>query len=291
MEKISSINDFEKLLYNNIFYDDASIQVEKSEISFVGKNNFLIVEKGAIITNSKIRFKGSNSIVYIRKTRNNKVNLSLDIYNDSVFFMDLGCSVNINLRVIISENKNVIVGKDCMFSHGCWIRNSDAHIIYDNNDNRRINHSKDIIIGSHVWIGQDARIMKSSHVGSGTVIGMSSLVTYRLQCNSIYSGNPCVLKKENIFWDRTPKHLFNKNKTKDSEYYIGDEKGSYYFDDNDNTELWSKKLAEISELPANDAKILKIKELSELPDLIVNNPYKKSTIKNHIQNFLHKLPF
>lgn len=206
--------------------------------------------------------------------------------------MNSGCSININLRIIISENKNVIIGKDCMFSHGCWIRNSDAHIIYDNNDNTRINPSKNIIIGDHVWVGQDVRIMKSSHIGSGTVIGMSSLVTYKLKSNSIYSGNPCVIKRENVFWDRTPTHLFTKNETQNSEFYIGSEKDSYYFDVEDNIKLWSEAIEEISQIITSDVKILRIRELSKLPPLVVKDTKRKeNTIKSYLLKISNKLPF
>lgn len=85
MEKVNNVEDFSKLLDNNILYQD-DIQIEKSEISFVGKNNFLVVEKGALIINSRIRFKGNNSIVYIKKLEITKLTC-LSIFTMILYFL------------------------------------------------------------------------------------------------------------------------------------------------------------------------------------------------------------
>ncbi|MBP2659028.1 MAG: hypothetical protein H6Q69_2060 [Firmicutes bacterium] len=44
-----------------------------------------------------------------------------------------------------------------MFSHDVHIRNGDSHSIIDLQTKKRINFSKDIIIGDHVWIAAYAK--------------------------------------------------------------------------------------------------------------------------------------
>ncbi|WP_103083986.1 hypothetical protein [Tetragenococcus halophilus] len=98
--------------------------------------------------------------------------------------------------MIASEAKDIIVGKDVMFSSDCWIRNSDVHMIYDEHQ-KRINESKTIFIGDHVWIGQDVSILKGSCIGSGAVIGLGSVVAKRIKSNSTNAGNPVKKNKDN----------------------------------------------------------------------------------------------
>ncbi|GBD62418.1 putative acetyltransferase [Tetragenococcus halophilus subsp. halophilus] len=141
-------------------------------------------------------FHGDNSVLYIGKTRNNKVQLKATLYHHSLIFFNEGCSFNKPLSVIASEAKDIIVGKDVMFSSDCWIRNSDVHMIYDEHQ-KRINESKTIFIGDHVWIGQDVSILKGSCIGSGAVIGLGSVVAKRIKSNSTNAGNPVKKNKDN----------------------------------------------------------------------------------------------
>lgn len=89
-----------------------------------------------------------------------------------------------------------------MLSYGIDIRSGDSHGIFTM-DGQRINQSENISIGSHVWIGADATILKGSKIPSGCVIGHSSFVCSILnQTNSIYAGMPASLKKTGIKWSR-----------------------------------------------------------------------------------------
>ena len=79
------------------------------------------------------------------------------------------------------------------------MRTADPHLIYNIVDNQRINHSRSIYIGDHVWIGQNAMILKGSSIHSGSVIGAMSLVAGKtIHSNSCWGGNPVRMLKENI---------------------------------------------------------------------------------------------
>ena len=49
------------------------------------------------------------------------------------------------------------------------IRTADPHIIYDIH-RKRINPSKSVFIGDHVWCGQNVLLLKGCRVGSGVSV-------------------------------------------------------------------------------------------------------------------------
>lgn len=53
--------------------------------------------------------------------------------------------------ICASEATKILIGDDCMFATDNHIRTDDAHAIYDVKTGLRLNPSKDIIIGAHVW--------------------------------------------------------------------------------------------------------------------------------------------
>ena len=68
------------------------------------------------------------------------------------------------MNVILSEQKHLFIGNDCLLSFGIWVRNADPHLIYDVESHKRVNPTKSIYIGDHVWIGQSAMILKGRKV-------------------------------------------------------------------------------------------------------------------------------
>lgn len=87
----------------------------------------------------------------------------------------LGRNIYINsyssyiLVLATTERENIIIGRDCLLSYGICMRTADLHIVYDCNTKKRINYSKSILNGDHVWIGQSALILKGSRIGSGAI--------------------------------------------------------------------------------------------------------------------------
>ena len=84
------------------------------------------------------------------------------------------------VNVILSESKNVVVGNGCLFSIGNWLRVADPHLIYNADTMKRINFSKSIYIGDHVWIGQNSLVLKGTQIGSGSIVAAGSLTTKKM---------------------------------------------------------------------------------------------------------------
>ena len=205
-------------------------KIVNSEIRFKGKNNILYCEEGITIKDSYINFEGNNSLIFLSKNRHIYY-FQITIYHNSVCYFGKNNYSNKKFHIIISEEKNVFIGDECLFAIDCWIRTADPHIIY-NFDKKRINHSKSVYIGDHVWCGQNVLIFKGSKIGSGCIIGGGSVVpAKKLFSNSIYAGNPVKLIKSDVFHSKKSVNFFEEDDSAKYDEFI-DDRWIYKFDDN-----------------------------------------------------------
>lgn len=194
------------------------LNLDNSYVKFTGENNVLLINDEITIVNSNIEFRGSNSLIYLCKT-NDKITLDMKIYNNSTIYFGKNIWITRGVKIVISEMTNLFFGKNCMIAPECCIRSADPHIIYDANTKKRINRSKSIYFGDHTWIGQRVMILKNTRVGSGSVIGASSLLTNKeYKSNSIYAGVPAKRVKENIFFIHDDCHRFTDKEIEDYDY-------------------------------------------------------------------------
>ena len=221
---------------NKILINKEDCRIENSRIEFNGKNNVLVVEDGLIIKNSKIRFAGDSGLVVLRKSRF-PLYLNLTTYSQSCVYIGRESYLNGTLNIISSEANHILIGDFCLFSFGIWIRNSDAHPIFDETSKLRINPGKTIVVGDHVWIGQNSLMLKGCQIGSGSVVGAASCISNKVVgCNEIWAGNPARKLKSNIVWQGNCVHsLINHNIALSDEgankyYFDKDEKMSIFLD-------------------------------------------------------------
>lgn len=146
-------------------------------LHIAGENNRVIVEdRVRFMGPCRIIIEGGNSTLHIK-------------YNAGI----RGVEFNLN-------GANIEVGELCMFSYGITLRNHDSHKVLDR-EGRIVNLPRDIILGKHVWIAQNATILKGCHIGANSVIGFGSIVTKSCDPGSILTGVPAKVVKENISWD------------------------------------------------------------------------------------------
>lgn len=106
-----------------------------------------------------------------------------------------------------AEKTKVTIGRDSMLSDKIQIRAEDSHAIYDVETGSRINPSKDIYIGKHVWLGYQSTILLGTRIGDGSVVGFGAVVKGYFSNNVIIAGVPAKVIKKNIAWERP--HLFH----------------------------------------------------------------------------------
>ena len=184
--------------YNNSFSCKSKIR-KGFKINLVGSNNIVDIGTNCLLTNTNIQLHGDDSKIIIE---------------DNVRFMG-PCKIIMggNSALIIKNNAGIRgvefnlngakieVGELCMFSYGIVLRNHDSHKILEPKNGTVINPPKDIVLGRHVWIGENATILKGSHIGENSVIGFGSIVTKGCKPGSVVAGCPAQVVKENISWD------------------------------------------------------------------------------------------
>lgn len=100
------------------------------------------------------------------------------------------------------DNSTIHIGKDCMLSNNIIIRTSDSHPIYDKLTGSRINFSKNVFIGNHVWIAPNSKILKGANIGDGCIVSSNTMVSKSINDNCLVVGMPSKVIKENISWNR-----------------------------------------------------------------------------------------
>ena len=190
-----------------------------SAIRFNGSGNVLYCEPGVVLDHCNITFHGDNSIVALGKSTH-AYKIGLAVHNGNVCFFGRNCNFIEKLTVILSERKHFFVGNDALFSRGIWVRNADPHLIYDCETKQRLNPTKSVFIGDHVWIGQGAMLLKGTEIDSGSIIGGMSVVSgKRIPRNTAWAGNPARQVRENVFWDGACVHFWTEDMTELSRDY------------------------------------------------------------------------
>ncbi|WP_096026391.1 hypothetical protein [Campylobacter lanienae] len=179
----------------NVIYGDLSKQVNL-KLDFKGKNNIVFFAGGS--SNVNIIFPGNNGLVFIGKGIWFGSG-SIRVPNSGMCFMDDTSSFG-GTHFDVLEAKNIIVGRRILVSWNTWLSTCDHHLIMDSQTNDRINFSKSIYIGDHVWIGRESAISKGAFVASGAAIGAKSLATKLYFSNTVNAGMPAKEIKNNIFW-------------------------------------------------------------------------------------------
>lgn len=176
--------------------------MKNCQINIVGGGNKLIIKPGLTrLMDCKIHIYSSDCSVIIGKDSNlNETSFHIE---DRGGFITIGEHVTIcgktNLSVI--EGKSIRIGNDCLFSANIQIRVGDSHSILDTVTGNRINPSKDVEIGNHVWIGNSVDILKGAKISDNTIVGTRSVVTgSSYPPNCVIGGVPAKILKQEVSW-------------------------------------------------------------------------------------------
>ena len=119
-----------------------------------------------------------------------------------------GFTVECDYIMIALPYTEIRFGEDCMVSRRVSVQSNDGHDIFDvktrqnTNATEEIAKTRKIIVGDHVWIGQDVTVLYNTNIGSGSVVGAKSLVKGVFPNNCVLGGNPARLIKKDVAWSR-----------------------------------------------------------------------------------------
>ncbi len=237
MQTITSLDQITTLDDNRIIGD---LRFDHSKIIFHGHGNILLCPQSntpSTLTSSTITFNGDNSVVYLGDS-NPRCLLNLSLYNNSFCSIGSRNYFSSTLALQCSEQCNIVIGNDCLFSFGIWVRTSDVHLMFDTITHQRINMSKSVFIGDRVWVGQNATILKGSQIGSGAILGAGALTSGKaLPSNTVWGGNPAKQIRANVFFHKPSSHAFTDADTKNWQHYPAGDDCIFHFDDNGTVEF------------------------------------------------------
>lgn len=172
-----------------------------NSVIITGRGNILECY-GKIGRDVKIRVYGNNHHLLVEK--------DVLFKSGCIWFEDENCKILIGQGTTIEgahlgvaeSGTKIIIGKDCMLSGGIRITTTDAHSIIDLTSGERTNHAADVVLGSHIWLGQRVFVNKGVIIGANSIVASNSVVTKDVPANSIASGIPARVIRNNVSWER-----------------------------------------------------------------------------------------
>lgn len=199
---------------NSVEVQDARELLGVLDIQITGDNNHVEIDSFANFTGCyNITLYGNNSNICSGKNLHTFDFLNIMIGKNHPNF---GMVDNVNVKLgndisietlnayTFNSNSSIAVGDDCMIARNVILYHTDSHPVYDITSNEIINKVRDMNIGNHVWLGENAVILKNVQVPNGCIVGYNSVVAKSFnEDNIVIAGNPAKKTKDNIEWARS----------------------------------------------------------------------------------------
>jgi acetyltransferase-like isoleucine patch superfamily enzyme len=105
--------------------------------------------------------------------------------------VEIGAKTVIGQEVTISAYQHVRIGAECVIADRAMFIDFD-HVVVDPEAPVRLQgiYKRDVVVGSNVWIGYGAQILRGVTIGDNAIIGASSVVTRNIPANAVAVGTP-----------------------------------------------------------------------------------------------------
>ncbi|MFS7245801.1 DapH/DapD/GlmU-related protein [Rahnella inusitata] len=201
MKTIITLENYNDEFNNNITTSHTS-KSSHLQIKFLESHAQIIIGENTNLTDSEIILgKGARLVVGSNSVL--KGRLSIGSYATVKIGDNLSVTHNLYIRAV--EGKNVSIGNDCLIASDVTIRTNDGHPIYDTTSGVRINMSEDVVIGNHVWLGDEVAVLKGVSIGEGSIVAMRSVVTKNVESKVIAAGIPAKIVRFNCTWEHNLK--------------------------------------------------------------------------------------
>jgi acetyltransferase-like isoleucine patch superfamily enzyme len=161
---------------------EGTLKVGLTYVGFADRHDRTLLRVGG-----RIRFKGDFSI---------GKGCRLDIGKDATVEFDTGF-INPGTTLVIMHGLKV--GSGCSIAWGCQILDEDFHSL--DYPGRSKTDRKEIVIGSHVWIGSNVSVLKGSVIPDGCVVASGSVVKSRFtEKGTLIAGNPAKVVRQQVSW-------------------------------------------------------------------------------------------
>ncbi len=105
--------------------------------------------------------------------------------------ISLGESVGVNNGLLIIAARSVEIGDGCLIGKDVQILDFDAHGIAPEERRSSIGKISPVVLGRHVWIGNDVILLKGTKIGDNSIVAAGAVVPGGdYPANVILGGNP-----------------------------------------------------------------------------------------------------
>lgn len=166
-----------------------------------GSNNRIIIGDYSRLNHCTFHFFGSDNTVVIDEfCFCNQADFWIEDDGNTIH-LGKHTSLSGKIQLAAMEGTRIEIGQDCLFSSNIAIRTGDSHSLIQYDTGKRINRSKSIVIGEHVWVGTNVTILKGTHIPSHSVVGACSLLRKEYSTpNCVLAGVPAKEAKYNVDW-------------------------------------------------------------------------------------------
>lgn len=187
---------------NNTIAGIGMCRAKNSTITISGSRNKVVIGDMSSLFGVSIYIHGNNNMIELGSR--NFLNGAVFCVEDDNNRISTGEHTYIYNSTEISavESTAIKIGCDCLLSSNIMIRSGDSHVILDKASGERINPSKDIFIGDHVWLGNGCTVLKGSHIGRDCVAATGTIITASTpqEKNVILAGVPSKIVRRGIDW-------------------------------------------------------------------------------------------
>ena len=105
--------------------------------------------------------------------------------------VEIGAKTVLGQECTISAYQRVRIGEQCVVADRAMFIDFD-HVVDDPEQPVRLQgiYKRDVIVGSNVWIGYGAQILRGVRIGDNAIIGSGSVVTRDIPANAVAAGSP-----------------------------------------------------------------------------------------------------
>lgn len=151
------------------------------------KNVFIVQNGGKVVFKGRAHFSAHANILALGAT------------------LEFGENFRSNVGCRFSAAAGITFGNNCLLGGSCVVRDSDGHHLYDCDENNQIiaerANKAPIVIGDHVWMGNNVSVLKGVCIESNNMISYGSLITKSIPGSyQILGGVPAKVIKKNTIW-------------------------------------------------------------------------------------------
>ncbi len=105
--------------------------------------------------------------------------------------VEIGDKTVIGQECTISAYQHVRIGQQCVIADGAMFIEFDHGVVEVERPIRQQGiYKRDVIVGSNVWIGYGACVLRGVSVGDNSIVGTNSVVTKDVPANAVVAGIP-----------------------------------------------------------------------------------------------------